>query len=314
MIRQKPNRLLTGLLILALVFVTASCGDNATASPAQTDAPVPTQIQSVLPSASSTAQRTTLPPPTPAPIAASPLETALPTAVPIYTYTVINTYPHDRTAWTQGLLFDAGVLYEGTGAGQGQLKSVLRKIDLETGAVLQELILDDQYYGEGIVIFGNQLYQLTWQNQTGFIYDKNSFELLRTFTYPTEGWGLTHDGTHLIMSDGSARLTFRDPETLAVVRTVDVHDGNEPVLQLNELEYVQGEIYANIWTTEWIVRISPATGAVTGWIDLTGLLPAADRQGNEWLNGIAYLADEDRLFVTGKLWPKLFEIKLVRQP
>jgi len=314
MLRQKPNRLLTGLLILALVFVTASCGDNATASPAQTDAPAPTQIQSALPSASPTEQSTTLPPPTPAPIAASPLETALPAAVPVYTYTVINTYPHDRTAWTQGLLFDAGVLYEGTGAGQGQLKSVLRKIDLETGAVLQELILDDQYYGEGIVIFGNQLYQLTWQNQTGFIYDKNSFELLRTFTYPTEGWGLTHDGTHLIMSDGSARLTFRDPETLAVVRTVDVHDGNEPVLQLNELEYVQGEIYANIWTTEWIVRISPATGAVTGWIDLTGLLPAADRQGNEWLNGIAYLADEDRLFVTGKLWPKLFEIKLVRQP
>ncbi len=314
MIKRKSNLFITNLFTLVVIFATTSCGDSSTSNQTATSPPTPTQVQSALSLASPTELATTLPLLTPTSMAASPLVATLPTPVPVYTYTVINTYPHDKMAWTQGLLFDAGVLYEGTGSGQGQLKSVLRKVNLETGAVLQELTLDDEYYGEGIVIFGDKLYQLTWQNQTGFIYDKNSFERLQTFTYPTEGWGLTHDGTHLIMSDGSARLTYRDPATLAVVRTVDVHNGNEPVLQLNELEYVQGEIYANIWTTDRIVRISPATGAVTGWIDLTGLLPAADRQGNEWLNGIAYLADEDRLFVTGKLWPKLFEIKLVRLP
>ena len=314
MIKRMLNLFRSSLLTLAMIFVTASCGDSSPAEQVLTSTSTPTQLQSILPIASPTKLATPVPPATSTPLAASPLEAALPTPAPVYTYTVINTYPHDRTAWTQGLLFDNGELYEGTGSGQGQFKSVVRKVDLETGAVLQELILADEYYGEGIVIFGDKLYQITWLNQTGFIYDKNSFELLQTFSYPTEGWGLTSDGTHLIMSDGSARLTYRDPETLAVVRTVDVYDSNGPVLQLNELEYIQGEIYANIWTTERIARISPETGAVTGWIDLTGLLPATDRQGNEWLNGIAYLADEDRLFVTGKLWPKLFEIKLVRLP
>lgn len=314
MIKRKSTLFIISLFTLVVIFVTTSCGDSSSDRQALTSLPTPTQLQSALPLASPIELATTLPSSTSTPIADSPLGATLPMPVPVYTYTVINTYPHDRTAWTQGLLFDDGVLYEGTGSGQGQLKSVVRKVNLETGAVLQELSLDDEYYGEGIVIFGDKLYQLTWLNQTGFVYDKNSFELLQTFTYPTEGWGLTHDGTHLIMSDGSARLTYRDPQTLAVVRTVDVYDNNGPVLQLNELEYVQGEIYANIWTTDRIVRISPATGAVTGWIDLTGLLPAADRQGNEWLNGIAYLADEDRLFVTGKLWPTLFEIKLVRLP
>ena len=245
--------------------------------------------------------------PTP-PLPTTPLTVTLPITPLLYTYTVVNTYPHDTTAWTEGLLFDNGALYEGTGENG---RSFVRKVDLKTGKILQQISLPDQYYGEGIVIFGDKLYQLTYQTHIGFVYDKQTFALLQNFTYPTEGWGFTQDGTHLIMSDGSARLTYRDPATLQIVGHVDVSDRQRPITQLNELEYIQGKIYANIWMTNQIVIIDPPTGTATAYIDLTGLLPLADQAPNQWLNGIAYLSQEDRLFVTGKHWPKLFEIRLV---
>ena len=189
----------------------------------------------------------------------------------------------------------------------------MRKVDLLTGAVTQQRDLNAAYFGEGIVTFGNQLYQLTWQSNVGFIYDKTTFAPLGQFTYPTEGWGFTQDGQRLIMSDGSNRLTFRNPATLAEIGHVDVFDDVGPVMQINELEVVQGSVYANIWLADRIAIIDLQSGQVTGWIDLTGLLSTADRaaQPVDVLNGIAYLPAKDRLFVTGKLWPKLFEIKIV---
>ncbi|MFL5803187.1 MAG: glutaminyl-peptide cyclotransferase, partial [Roseiflexaceae bacterium] len=174
--------------------------------------------------------------------------------------------------------------------------------------------ISDTYFGEGITIFGDKILQLTWQSQVGFVYDKASFEQIGEFHYSTEGWGLTHDGTRLIMSDGTATLHFLDPQTLQETGTLDVYDNNGPVVRLNELEYINGEVYANIWQTDRIARISPQTGQVLGWINLTGLLGPEDRQQPvDVLNGIAYDAAGDRLFVTGKLWPKLFEIKLIPQ-
>lgn len=245
------------------------------------------------------------PSPTPSPPAATP--TAQP--VSTYTYTVVNTYPHDPQAFTQGLIYVDGVLYEGTGL-YGQ--SSLRRVDLETGSVLQRYDLPAQFFGEGITLAGDRIIQLTWQSNVGFVYDKDSFELLGEFQYPTEGWGITHDGARLIMSDGTANLYFRDPETFAEIGRVTVQDDSGPVVRLNELEYIDGEVYANIWQTDRIARIDPQTGRVTAWIDLTGLLSAEDRQEPvDVLNGIAYDAANDRLFVTGKLWPKLFEIELI---
>ncbi|MCX6045672.1 MAG: glutaminyl-peptide cyclotransferase [Chloroflexi bacterium] len=246
-----------------------------------------------------------------------PLSTTSPVAAvtlysyTLYSYTVVKTYPHDPTAFTEGLLFDNGVLYESTGLNG---KSWLRQVNLETGQVLQQIDLPAQYFGEGITIFGDKIYQLTWQSHIGFIYNKTTFKSLKTFTYPTEGWGMTQDGQRLIMSDGTARLTFRNPETFAEIGHIDVHDANGPITQLNELEYVNGKIYANVWMTDWIVIIAPDTGQVTGWIDLKGLLPQADRAGADVLNGIAYLPQSDQLFVTGKQWPKLFEIRLAPKP
>lgn len=228
---------------------------------------------------------------------------------PIYTYTVINDYPHDPEAFTEGLAFDKDVLYEGTGL---QGRSYLRKVDLPTGKVLQQVALDTTFFGEGITVFGEQVYQLTWQSQQGFIYDKNSFVKQREFSYPTQGWGLTQDGKQLIMSDGTARIYFRDPITLEELAHLDVYDEQGPVVNLNELEYVRGEIYANVWQTDRIARIDPTRGQVVGWIDLTGLMPPQGRANSDAvLNGIAYQPTEDRLFVTGKLWPKLFEIQLL---
>jgi glutamine cyclotransferase len=182
---------------------------------------------------------------------------------------------------------------------------------LESGEVLQVHHLANNLFGEGITIFGDTIYQLTWQAGIGFLYERSSFTQLDTFQYPTEGWGITHDGERLIMSDGTATLRFWDPDTLEVLGSVQVYDETGPVVRLNELEYVQGEVYANIWLTNRIARIDPTSGQVLGWIDLTGLLPPEDRPGANVLNGIAYDADTDRLFVTGKLWPKLFEIRLV---
>jgi len=182
---------------------------------------------------------------------------------------------------------------------------------LETGKVLQLYALPPQFFGEGVTVYGDEIIQLTWQSNTGFVYDKDSFKLLQTFNYPTEGWGITHDGERLIMSDGTSTLRFWDPQTYVEIGRIKVYDDDGPVVRLNELEYIQGEIYANVWQTNRIARIDPNTGQVTGWIDLAGLSPQDSSQPVDVLNGIAYDAENDRLFVTGKLWPKLFEIKLI---
>ena len=230
-------------------------------------------------------------------------------ATALFTYAVVNTYAHDPTAFTQGLVFDHDVLFEGTGL-RGQ--STLRRVELTTGKVLQMQALPAQFFGEGVVVFGNTIIQLTWQSRIGFVYDKRTFALLDQFTYPTEGWGITHDGNRLIMSDGTPTLHVLDPDTFEEIAQIAVHDESGPVTRLNELEYVRGEIYANVWQTDRIARIDPQSGRIVGWIDLTGLLaPEERRQPVDVLNGIAYDAPHDRLFVTGKLWPKLFEIRLV---
>jgi glutamine cyclotransferase len=230
-------------------------------------------------------------------------------AAPVSSFEVIQSYPHDRRAWTEGLIFIDGVLYEGTGRENGP--ATLSKLDLATGAVLQRCALPLDYYGEGVTIFGDAIYQLTWQSHLGFVYDKASFAFRSAWSYPTEGWGLTHDGTRLIMSDGTSTLHFLDPATQAEIGHINVYDENGPVVRLNELEYINGQIYANIWLTERIARIDPQSGQVLGWINLNGLLSAEDRiQPVAELNGIAYDAAGDRLFVTGKFWPKLFEIRL----
>ncbi len=241
----------------------------------------------------------------------TPTPTNTPGPAPIYTYQVINTYPHDPNAFTQGLIFADGVLYEGTGLYK---RSSLRRVELETGNVLQLYQLPDQFFGEGVTLYGEELIELTWKSRVGFVYDKDSFELLREFSYPTEGWGITHDGQRLIMSDGTSILHFWDPQTFEEIDQVAVYDDGIPVARLNELEYIQGEVYANVWLTDRIARIDPQTGRVTAWIDLTGLLAPEDRtRPVDVLNGIAYDAENDRLFVTGKLWPKLFEIELIRR-
>lgn len=230
--------------------------------------------------------------------------------VPVWGYRVVAEYQHDTGAYTQGLVLIDGTLYEGTGL-TGQ--SELRRVELETGEVLQARPLDDEYFGEGVAVLGDRIYQLTWQAGVCFVYDRETFELLETFTYPGEGWGLTTDGERLIMSDGSDRIEFRDPETFAVLGSVAVRDGGLPVSNLNELEYIDGEVWANVYQTDRIVRIDPATGNVTGWLDLTGLLPE-DHPGAEdaeVLNGIAYEPETGQLLVTGKDWPLLFEIELV---
>lgn len=235
-----------------------------------------------------------------------------PPPIPTYDYEILAVYPHDPTAFTQGLVYDNGQLLEGTGR-RGQ--STLRRVDLATGRVRQQIPLAPDLFGEGITLFQEQIYQLTWQEHTGFVYDAASFALQRQFSYPTEGWGLTHDGRQLIMSDGSSTLYFLDPAGLTITGQVTVFDDQGPVNQLNELEYVQGEVWANVWHTDTIVRIDPATGRVVGRIDLTGLLrdvPA--NQPVDVLNGIAYDPAGDRLFVTGKLWPHLYEIRLHPRP
>jgi glutamine cyclotransferase len=241
----------------------------------------------------------------------SPATSASP-AQQVSGYRVLAAFPHDPSAFTQGLVYQDGTFYEGTGL-RGQ--STLRKVDPATGQVLQGARLPDEYFGEGIALLGDKLYQLTWQENTGFIFAKDTLELLGTWRYPGEGWGLTTDGQQLIMSDGTATLHFLDPATLAVQRTVQVWDGLEPVLRLNELEWVEGEIWANVWQTDLIARIDPQSGRVTGWVDLSGLLPPEDRaQPVDVLNGIAYDSATGRLFVTGKLWPKLFEIAVLPAP
>jgi glutamine cyclotransferase len=224
-------------------------------------------------------------------------------------YRVVKSYPHDRTAFTQGLEYHDGVLFEGTGLVG---RSSLRKINLETGEVLQRFDVPPPFFGEGITVLGPQIFQLTWQSQTGFVYDKSNLRIIRSFNYPGEGWGMTNDGRQIYMSDGTSQIRVWDPATLKEVRRITVKDGSREVTALNELEFVRGEILANVWQTDRIARISPADGKVLDWIDLSGILPKNEHpESDAVLNGIAYDAAGDRLFITGKLWPKIFEIKLV---
>ena len=233
--------------------------------------------------------------------------------IPVYGYKIINTYPHESSAFTQGLVYDQGMLYEGTGQYGG---STLRRIDLETGSVLKQIALDDNLFGEGVAVWKDRLIQLTWQSGMGLVYDKKNMTPIREFSYLTEGWGLTSDGKRLIMSDGTNTLHFLDAETFEEQGQVEVMANGVPVQGINELEYIKGEIYANMWPTDWIVIISPDTGEVKGSVSLQGILQQVDSKNGhkaDVLNGIAYDASGDRLFVTGKLWPWLFEIELVKK-
>ena len=228
--------------------------------------------------------------------------------IPTYGYEVVRVFPHDRNAFTQGLVFHDGNFLESTGE-VGH--SSLRRVEIDNGGVLQKVDVPRPYFAEGIALLKGKIYQLTWQHQLGFVYDALTFEKIGQFNYTGEGWGLATDGQSLILSDGSNRIRFLDPENFQVTRTIAVLDRYTPVNEINELEYVQGEIYANIWHADRIARIDPKTGTVVGWIDLTGLLARGEVQDEEAvLNGIAYDAASGRLFVTGKLWPKLFEIRV----
>jgi glutamine cyclotransferase len=234
-----------------------------------------------------------------------------PAAPSLYGYRIKKTYPHDRGAFTQGLVFRDGHLWESTGQ---HGTSSLRKVELESGRVLRSVALAKEYFGEGMTILKGSVFMLTWQNGEAFVYGQDDFRQLKSYKYAGEGWGLTHDGGSLIMSDGTSQLKFLDPDTFGVRRVLSVTDAGAPVAQLNELEYVRGEIFANVWQDDRIARIDPKTGRVTGWVDLTGLLPESERdEDTDVLNGIAYDESGDRLFVTGKLWPKLYEIKLVKK-
>jgi len=230
-------------------------------------------------------------------------------SVPVYGYEVVNAWPHDREAFTQGLVFHEGALIESTGQ-YGE--SSLRRVELQTGRVLQKTDVPPQFFAEGATLLRGKLYQLTWTTERGFVYDPATLKKTGEFRYSGEGWGLTHDGESLILSDGTNQIRFLDPDTFAVGRTVNVFDRGRPVREINELEYVRGEIYANIWKSDRVARIDPQTGAIKGWIDLKGLISTAERGGDTdaVLNGIAYDERGDRLFVTGKLWPKLFEVRL----
>ena len=227
--------------------------------------------------------------------------------IPRYTYNIVDTYPHDPEAFTQGLVYSNGFLFESTGL-HGQ--SSLRKVELTTGRVLKRHNLDQEYFAEGLALVNDRLFQLTFRQHVGFIYNRDSFEPLGGLSYSTEGWGLTHDGSRFIMSDGTPWLYFRDNESFAKIGRIQVtYDGGK-LRNLNELEFVNGEIYANLWQTDLIARIDLDTGRVIGWIDLRGLLSVEEKVAADVLNGIAYDANNDRLFVTGKLWPWLFEIQL----
>lgn len=332
-IREQPSSTVTPIEtskeLAATSAATATSPPTATSQPAA--APLPTHT--------STATLTLSLPHSPAlePTATSELSnqpaSGQAETIPIYGYEIINVFPHDPGAWVQGLIYVDDMLYESTGRYGA---SSLRKVELVSGEILPPIIsLPEELYGEGMTIFGDKIFQITWKNQVGLVYDKESFALLHLFSYPTEGWGITHDGRRLIMSDGTATLYFWDPETLteigqvevfdsvlksnvtatvyklAEIGRIEVFDDQGPVVRLNELEYIKGEIYANVWQTDRIARIDPDSGRVISWVVLDGLLSETDQQQPvDVLNGIAYDARNDRLFVTGKLWPKLFEIKL----
>ncbi len=248
----------------------------------------------------------------PALAAAALLTVAIPQAptaqLPLFGYQIVRVFPHDPDAFTQGLQWVGGALYEGTGLVG---RSSIRRVALETGTVEQKRDVPAPYFGEGITVWKNDLIELTWQSHVAFVYDRATFAPKKQFSYPGEGWGLTEDGANLIMSDGSDQLRVLDPTTFAEKRRINVTAAGAPLRNLNEIEYVKGEIFANVWQTDYIARISADTGKVSAYIDLRGLLSAQERARTDVLNGIAYDAQHDRLFITGKLWPKLFEIKLV---
>ena len=228
--------------------------------------------------------------------------------IPIYSYNIINTYPHDVSAFTEGLVYESGYLYESTGKYN---ESTLRKVDLQTGEILKLYKLDENYFGEGITLYNNKIFQLTWKSNVGFIYDKDSFKLINKFYYNTEGWGITHNDEHLIMSDGTDEIFFLNPQNFKKVYSIKVHDEFKPITRLNELEFIKGEIYANVWKSNKIARICPHSGEITGWIQLKGLLSPKEYKNAGTLNGITYDKQDNRIFVTGKMWPKIFEIKLI---
>lgn len=291
----KPSiRTATALLWIVTTALTVACGP----APIPSSSPLPAPATATLASA-----------PTPSATAPASQPTETPGIAHRYTYRVLATLPHDRRAFTQGLIFEDGFFFEGTGL-LGQ--STLRRVEPQTGAVVQAIDLPPDVFGEGITSLNGKLYQLTWQSNIGFVYDRETFELLQTFQYSSEGWGLTDDGEQLIMSDGTSTLRFLDPVTLAETRQVKVQAEGVPVSRLNELEYVDGRVLANVWQTDLIALIDPQDGRVHGWIDLTGLLDPGDKTlPVDVLNGIAYDAEGDRLFVTGKWWPKIFQIELV---
>ena len=253
--------------------------------------------------AKSAAQKPASVPPSPAAAAG---------ATPRYICEVVATWPHDRGAFTQGLVVRNGGFVESTGLNG---RSSLREVELKTGRVLKRIELAQEYFGEGMTVIGDRAFMLTWKHGKGFVYDADTFRLEKEFAYEGEGWGLTTDGHSLILSDGTSRIRFLDPATFKVTRTIDVVEDGKPVRELNELEWIRGEIFANVWQTDRIVRIDPATGQVRGVIDCEGLLSTPDRAGEiDVLNGIAYDEASDRLFITGKLWPKIFEVRLKPAP
>ncbi|MEJ7713021.1 MAG: glutaminyl-peptide cyclotransferase [Pyrinomonadaceae bacterium] len=229
--------------------------------------------------------------------------------VAYYTFEVVNAYPHDPTAFTQGLEFHDGYLYESTGR---NASSSVRKVELTTGKVLQKRDVASQYFAEGLTVLGSRIYQLTWQSNKGFIYDLETFKPVKEFSYRGEGWGLTHNDEFLILSDGTNQIRFLDPASLTVKKTINVTDRGMPLSEINELEFINGVIYANVWQTDQVVQIDPDTGKILGWVNLANLLPRGDvpTDTEAVLNGIAHDPQNDRLFITGKLWPKLFEIRL----
>jgi glutamine cyclotransferase len=235
----------------------------------------------------------------------------VPRDTPIYDTEVVATFPHDRHAYCQGLLWFDGALYESTGR-HGQ--SSVRRVEVETGRVEKIESLPSNLFGEGLALHGDRLYQLTWRAGVARVYERESLALIDELAYEGEGWGLTSDGRHLIQSDGSSTLRFRDPATFETVRQIEVQDGDVPIAKLNELEFIGGEVYANVWQTDRIARIDPRTGKVLGWIQLAGLFDYAEHPDPDAVpNGIAYDPEGKRLFVTGKLWPSLFEIELTRR-
>lgn len=242
-------------------------------------------------------------------VACGPVTIAQRKPAPVQTYKVIATFPHDTTSFTQGLVFADGQMYESTGLNG---ESTLRRVDVTTGKTLQRIDVPSQYFAEGLALVGDELLQLTWQHQMGFVYDRATFKQKRTFKYRTEGWGIAYDGTsQLVMSDGTDTLTFLDPKSFAPAKKLRVLDAGKPIANLNELEWIEGEIWANVWMTDRIARISPKTGEVNAWIDLATLFPRSQRMPPaDELNGIAYDKATRRIFITGKKWPRLYQIAI----